>query len=158
MLKWTDVIRFAAHGNPVPKHRVEKSPEAWQAELSEEQFYVTRMKGTERPFSGAYCSSYESGKYACICCGALLFDSGLKFESGTGWPSFTQPAVEEAISYHKDASHGMVRIEVLCNSCDAHLGHVFPDGPPPGGLRYCINSISLVKVNQEQQDGHSGKP
>lgn len=146
MLKWTDIIRFAAQGNPAPQQRVEKTPEEWRKELTEEQFYVTRLKGTERPFSGEYCSSYEPGKYACICCGALLFDSELKFDSGTGWPSFTQPATESAISYHRDDSHGMVRVEVLCNSCDAHLGHVFPDGPPPGGLRYCINSQSLVKV------------
>lgn len=146
MLKWTDIIRFAAQGNPAPQQRVEKTPEEWRKELTEEQFYVTRLKGTERPFSGEYCSSYEPGKYACICCGALLFDSELKFDSGTGWPSFTQPVAENAISYHRDDSHGMVRVEVLCNSCDAHLGHVFPDGPPPGGLRYCINSQSLVKV------------
>ena len=146
MLKWTDIIRFAAQGTPAPQQRVEKTSEEWRKELTEEQFYVTRLKGTERPFSGEYCSSYEPGKYACICCGALLFDSELKFDSGTGWPSFTQPVAENAISYHRDDSHGMVRVEVLCNSCDAHLGHVFPDGPPPGGLRYCINSQSLVKV------------
>ena len=146
MLKWTDIIRFAAQGTPAPQQRVEKTSEEWRKELTEEQFYVTRLKGTERPFTGEYCSSYEPGKYACICCGALLFDSELKFDSGTGWPSFTQPVTENAISYHRDDSHGMVRVEVLCNSCDAHLGHVFPDGPPPGGLRYCINSQSLVKV------------
>ena len=146
MLKWTDIIRFAAQGIPAPQQRVEKTSEEWRKELTEEQFYVTRLKGTERPFTGEYCSSYEPGKYACICCGALLFDSELKFDSGTGWPSFTQPVAENAISYHRDDSHGMVRVEVLCNSCDAHLGHVFPDGPPPGGLRYCINSQSLVKV------------
>jgi len=146
MVKWTDVIRYAAQGNPKPENRVDKTPEEWRKELTEEQFYVARLKGTERPFSGEYCSSYEPGKYACICCGTLLFDSSLKFDSGTGWPSFTQPVTEQAIAYHKDDSHGMIRVEVLCNSCDAHLGHVFPDGPPPSGLRYCINSVSLVKV------------
>jgi peptide-methionine (R)-S-oxide reductase len=154
MLKWSDIIQFAAKGNPTPESRIEKSPEEWRKELTEEQFMVTRLKGTERPFSGEYCSSYQAGKYACVCCGALLFDSGLKFDSGTGWPSFTQPAAENAISYHRDSSHGMVRVEVLCNSCDSHLGHVFPDGPPPGGLRYCINSVSLVKVNSADQDDH----
>jgi len=156
MLKWADVIKFAAQGNPKPERRVEKTAEEWKSELTDEQFYVARQKGTERPFSGEYCSSYEPGKYACICCGSLLFDSGLKFESGTGWPSFTQPALENAISYHKDSSHGMIRVEVLCNCCDAHLGHVFPYGPPPGGLRYCINSVSLVKII-ENGSGDTGK-
>ena len=143
MLKWIDVLSFAAKGTPEPDHRVERSDEEWQKELTPEQFRVMRKKGTEAPFSGAYCESHAPGKYACACCGTLLFDASLKFDSGTGWPSFTQPVKDNAISYHKDTSYGMVRVEVLCNACDAHLGHVFPDGPPPSGLRYCINSVSI---------------
>ncbi len=143
MLNWTDVIRFATHGNPEPERRVEKSPEEWKALLTPEQFRIARQKGTERAGSGEYCTAHEAGKYNCICCGTPLFDSTIKFESGTGWPSFTQPVNENAIQYEKDSSFGMVRVEVMCNTCDAHLGHVFPDGPAPSGLRYCINSESL---------------
>lgn len=143
MLNWTDVIRFATHGNPEPERRVEKSPEEWKALLTPEQFRIARQKGTERAGSGEYCSAHEAGKYNCVCCNTPLFDSTIKFESGTGWPSFTQPVNENAIQYEKDSSFGMVRVEVMCNSCDAHLGHVFPDGPAPSGLRYCINSESL---------------
>jgi peptide-methionine (R)-S-oxide reductase len=107
---------------------------------------VARLKGTERPFSSEMCSLFEPGKYRCVCCGELLFDSGEKFESGSGWPSFTQPLAPEAIAYHGDGSHGMMRVEVTCNSCDAHLGHVFPDGPKPSGLRYCINAVAIEKA------------
>lgn len=146
MITWNEVLRYSAKGNPEPAQRVVKEPLEWQAILSPEQFQVTRLKGTERPFSGAYCEAHEPGKYNCACCGSLLFDSLLKFDSGTGWPSFTQPATDQAIAYHRDDSYGMVRVEVCCNVCDAHLGHVFPDGPPPSGLRYCINSISLKKA------------
>ena len=95
------------------------------------------------PHSGALCGIYEAGKYACICCDTELFDSSIKFESGTGWPSFTQPIKDNAIKYHRDTSFGMIRVEVLCNTCDGHLGHVFPDGPEPSGLRYCVNSESI---------------
>ncbi|MCB1638606.1 MAG: peptide-methionine (R)-S-oxide reductase MsrB, partial [Thiothrix sp.] len=102
--------------------------------------------GTERPFSSAMCGLFEPGQYACVCCGSLLFDATEKFDSGTGWPSFTQPVRENAIAYHSDNSHGMRRVETLCNACDAHLGHVFPDGPAPGGLRYCMNAVALKKV------------
>lgn len=150
MLNWNDIIKFATNGNPTPTKRVEKTPEEWQALLSPEQFRITRLKGTERPNSGEYCASHESGKYACICCGTELFDSTIKFESGTGWPSFTQPIQENAIKYHKDVSFGMVRVEVMCNTCDGHLGHVFPDGPPPGGLRYCVNSESIQLMEEKQ--------
>jgi methionine-R-sulfoxide reductase len=143
MLKWTDVIRFSNKGNPTPRKRVEKHETEWKKILTAEQFQVTRLKGTERAFTGEYCEAHEPGRYACICCGTPLFDSRLKFESGTGWPSFTQPVEENAVAYHSDNSYGMVRVEVLCNVCDAHLGHVFPDGPEPSGLRYCINSASL---------------
>ncbi len=143
MLNWTDVIRFASDGNSVPETRVEKTPEEWKALLTPEQFRIARLKGTEPAGSGEYCTAHEAGKYNCICCNTALFDSTIKFESGTGWPSFTQPASEGAIQYEKDTAFGMVRVEVMCNTCDAHLGHVFPDGPAPSGLRYCINSESL---------------
>ena len=149
MLKWIDVIRFSNKGNPTPPMRVEKSDEEWKKLLTAEQFQVTRLKGTERPFTGEYCEAHEPGRYACICCGTPLFDSRLKFESGTGWPSFTQPLEENVVAYHKDSSYGMVRVEVLCNVCDSHLGHIFPDGPEPSGLRYCINSASLKLLNDE---------
>lgn len=148
-MTWKDIIRYATSGNPEPEKRVVKTEAEWRAQLTPEQFRITRKKGTEAPHSGAYCSAHEAGRYACICCGTPLFDSRIKFESGTGWPSFTQPIHEAAIKYEKDVSFGMVRVEVMCNSCDAHLGHVFPDGPPPGGLRYCINSESLKLLANE---------
>jgi len=144
ILTWKDVINFAVNGNPTPDKRVEKTAVEWQELLTPEQFRVTRQKGTERPNSGALCSVYDAGKYKCVCCGTPLFDSTIKFSSGTGWPSFTQPIKENAIQYEKDTTFGMVRVEVLCNTCDAHLGHVFPDGPKPSGLRYCINSASMI--------------
>lgn len=143
MLNWADVIRFATHGNPTPDRRVEKTEAEWRDILTSEQFRITRKKGTEAPHSGALCSIYEAGKYNCVCCDTPLFDSTIKFNSGTGWPSFTQPIKENAIKYEKDTSFGMVRVEVMCNTCDAHQGHVFPDGPAPSGLRYCINSEAL---------------
>jgi peptide-methionine (R)-S-oxide reductase len=143
MLTWKEVINFAVKGNPKPDRRVEKTAAEWRDMLSPEQFRVTRNKGTEAPHSGALCGIHESGKYNCICCDTPLFDSTIKFESGTGWPSFTQPVKENAIKYEKDTAFGMVRVEVMCNTCDAHLGHVFPDGPDPSGLRYCINSESM---------------
>lgn len=147
MLKWTDVKNFARNGNPEPDQRVEKTDAEWEAILDPETFRITRTKGTERPFSGEFCSKFEPGLYACACCGEQLFDADEKFESGTGWPSFTQPLKENAVSYLMDNSHGMTRVEILCNCCEAHLGHVFPDGPAPSGLRYCINSLSLKKVD-----------
>lgn len=143
MLTWKDVIHFSVKGNPKPDRRVEKTEEEWRDQLSPEQFRITRKKGTEAPNSGALCSIYEAGVYNCVCCDTPLFDSTIKFNSGTGWPSFTQPIKENAIKYEKDNAYGMVRVEVMCNSCDAHLGHVFPDGPEPSGLRYCINSESM---------------
>lgn len=149
MLNWNDIIKFANHGNPKPSRRVEKTEDEWRAILSPEQFRITRLKGTERPHTGEFCTSHEAGKYACICCDTLLFDATIKFESGSGWPSFTQPIQENAIKYHKDTSFGMIRVEVMCNTCDSHLGHVFPDGPPPSGLRYCVNSES-IKLLEEQ--------
>ncbi|MCB0570624.1 MAG: bifunctional methionine sulfoxide reductase B/A protein [Phaeodactylibacter sp.] len=147
MLNWLDVIKFAKNGNPKPSRRVEKTEEEWKALLAPEQFRIMRQKGTERAFTGEHCSIFEPALYGCACCGNWLFDSREKFESGTGWPSFTQPVTENAIQYELDHSFGMRRVEVMCNVCDAHLGHVFPDGPMPSGLRYCINSASLKKVS-----------
>ena len=147
MLKWIDVLRFANNGNPIPDKRIEKTEEEWQAVLSPEEFRITRKKGTERAHSSEMCSLFEPGIYECICCGTPLFDSSEKFESGTGWPSFTQPLKENGVAYHKDRGFGMYRIETVCNTCDAHLGHVFQDGPPPSGLRFCINALALKKVS-----------
>jgi methionine-R-sulfoxide reductase len=144
MITWKEVLQFADKGSPAPDQRIIKSDDEWRQQLTPEQFSIARKKGTERPFTGAYCEAHDPGRYACLCCGTPLFDSGLKFESGTGWPSFTQPVTDNAIAYHKDTSYGMTRVEVLCNACDAHLGHVFPDGPKPSGLRYCINSASII--------------
>lgn len=145
-LSWKDVIHYAEKGSPAPDHRVEKSDEEWRSLLNEEDFRITRQKGTERAFSGAYCELHEPGIYACKCCGTELFDSREKFESGSGWPSFTQPMKENVVKYEKDTGFGMVRVEILCNVCDAHLGHVFPDGPGPGGLRFCTNSASIQRI------------
>lgn len=151
MLNWSDILRFANHGNPTPPKRVEKSDEEWREQLSEEEYRVTRQKGTERAFSSEMCSRFEPGEYQCVCCETLLFDANQKFESGTGWPSFTQPVKEEVIAYIIDGSFGMRRVETICNVCDAHLGHVFPDGPAPSGLRYCMNAVALRKVSVEEE-------
>ena len=146
MLNWNNLIAFAKNGNPEPDKKVVKTEAEWKAQLTEEQYRITRLKGTERPHSSELCSLFEPGIYGCVCCDTLLFDANEKFESGTGWPSFTQPITENAVGYIKDVSFGMVRIEAVCNTCDAHLGHVFPDGPEPSGLRYCMNAVSLKKV------------
>ncbi len=115
----------------------------WKDKLSTEQFYITRKGGTERPFSGKYLDNNENGIYVCVCCETELFDSDKKYNSNSGWPSFTEPLSDHLIKSLEDRSHFMVRTEVRCNNCDAHLGHVFPDGPGQNGLRYCINSLSL---------------
>jgi peptide-methionine (R)-S-oxide reductase len=146
MLNWNDILNFAKDGSPAPDRRVEKTDAEWRTLLTPEQFRITRAKGTEPSFSGELCSRYDPGKYHCICCDTELFDSSIKFDSGTGWPSFTQPVKDNVVKYHKDISYGMTRIEAMCNVCDAHLGHVFPDGPAPSGLRYCMNSESLKLV------------
>ena len=123
--------------------RIEKSDDAWRDELTPEQYEVCRRKGTEQAFTGRYWDCTKEGTYRCTCCGAQLFRSAAKFDSGTGWPSFSAPADPGAVRTEEDTNHGMRRTEVLCSACDAHLGHVFPDGPGPAGLRYCINSVAL---------------
>lgn len=130
--------------------------EFWRDKLTSEEFYVCRKKGTERPFTGEYWNTREEGVYSCRCCGERLFLSDSKFDSGCGWPSFFQPADADVILEEEDRSHGMLRTEVMCKACGAHLGHVFEDGPAPTGLRYCINSLSIRLQPDAGKGGESG--
>jgi len=129
-----------------PTTPIKRTDEEWRARLTPEQYRVARQAGTERPFSGQYWNAFDPGTYACICCGAELFKSDAKFDAHCGWPSFDRPAADAAIGERRDLSHGMIRVEVVCNACDAHLGHVFTDGPTETGLRYCINSVAITHI------------
>lgn len=132
-----------AQGSVAAAKKIRKSEEEWKRELTPEQYHILREKGTERPFSGEYEDTEAQGTYRCAACGQELFSSEAKFHSGSGWPSFYQPANAESVEMHEDSSHGMRRVEVICARCESHLGHVFPDGPRPTGMRFCINSGSL---------------
>jgi peptide-methionine (R)-S-oxide reductase len=150
MIDWKQVNDYAENDNPEPPRHVEKTEAEWKDELTDEQFQTMRKSSTDRPHEGEYCEAHEPGLYACGGCGTELFDASEKFASGTGWPSFTEPVEEDVILYEIDRSMGMNRIEALCNVCDAHLGHVFPDGPKPTGLRYCLNSTSLQLLKEAE--------
>lgn len=146
VLKWADIIKLAENGVPEPDSQVVKTENEWKRILTQEEYRIMRQKGTEAPGSSELCYLFEPGIYACAACGTKLFDASTKYQSNTGWPSFTQPLKMNVVNYKKDSSYGMARIEALCNVCGSHLGHVFPDGPEPSGLRYCINAVSLQKV------------
>jgi peptide-methionine (R)-S-oxide reductase len=146
MIQWAEVLSLAKNGNPAPDRKVVKTDAEWRRQLTPEEYRVTRQAGTERAFSSEMCSLFEPGIYSCRCCDTVLFDGSNKFESGTGWPSFTPPAAANAIAYRFDGPAFLKRVETICNTCDAHLGHVFPDGPAPTGLRCCMNAVALKKV------------
>ena len=147
--KKVKIALFSDAGKPegeIEVQAIKKSDDDWKKQLSPDEFAVTRKAGTERAFTGRYWNNHEHGLYRCVCCGNALFSSDTKFESGTGWPSFWQPIAKENVREKTDRTLGMERTEVQCRKCDAHLGHVFPDGPPPTGLRYCMNSLSLIFI------------
>lgn len=146
MHTWNVVVARADGTNPKPDRRVEKTDEEWRAQLNDEQYRITRQAGTESAFSSEMCSLFEPGTYRCVCCETELFNADNKFDSRSGWPSFTQPLKDNVVAYQGDNSYDMKRIETTCSTCDAHLGHVFPDGPEPTGLRFCINAVALDKV------------
>jgi peptide-methionine (R)-S-oxide reductase len=143
--------QIRTHNMSDQSQRIEKTDAQWQAELTPEQYRVMRQKGTERAFTGEYCSTHKDGTFVCAACGQPLFDSDAKFESGTGWPSFYAPVGKDKVDFADDGAHGMRRTEILCSRCDAHLGHVFPDGPAPTGQRFCVNSASLKLVDRDKK-------